>query len=75
MSITFLRYFFVSIVCMCLLLCRKNRKKRYLTKKKYFCSEKPRYSKIPKGLQGVGISFIITGLMGIAFMAFMGIKL
>ena len=37
--------------------------------------EKLRYSKISKGLQGVGISFIITGLMGIAFMAFMGIKL
>ena len=37
--------------------------------------EKLRYSKIPKGLQGVGLSFIITGLMGIAFMAFMGIKL
>ena len=37
--------------------------------------EKLRYSKIPKGLQGVDISFIITGLMGIAFMAFMGIKL
>ena len=37
--------------------------------------EKLRYSKIPKGLQGVGISFIITGLMGIAFMAFMDIKL
>ena len=37
--------------------------------------EKLRYSKIPKGLEGVGISFIITGLMGIAFMAFMGIKL
>ena len=37
--------------------------------------EKLRYSKIPKALRGVGISFIITGLMGIAFMAFMGIKL
>ncbi len=37
--------------------------------------EKLRYSKIPKGLEGVGISFIITGLMGIAFMAFMGFKL
>ena len=36
--------------------------------------EKLRYSKIPKGLEGVGISFIITGLIGIAFMAFMGIK-
>ena len=37
--------------------------------------EKLRYSKIPKGLEGVGISFIITGLMGIAFIAFMGFKL
>ena len=37
--------------------------------------EKLRSSKVPKGLQGVGISFIITGLMGIAFMAFMGIKI
>ena len=37
--------------------------------------EKIRYSHIPKGLQGVGISFIITGLMGIAFMAFLGIKI
>ena len=37
--------------------------------------EKLRYSKIPKALDGVGIAFIITGLMGIAFMAFMGIKL
>ena len=37
--------------------------------------EKLRYSKIPKGLEGVGISFIITGLMAIAFMAFMGIKI
>ena len=37
--------------------------------------EKTRYSHIPKPLQGVGIAFIITGLMGIAFMAFMGIKL
>ena len=36
--------------------------------------EKLRYSKIPKGLEGVGISFIVTGLMAIAFMAFMGIK-
>ena len=37
--------------------------------------EKIRYSRIPKGLQGVRISFIITGLMGIAFMAFLGIKI
>ncbi len=37
--------------------------------------EKIRYSNIPKALQGIGISFIITGLMGIAFMAFLGIKI
>ena len=36
--------------------------------------EKIRYSKIPKRLQGTGIAFIITGLMGIAFMAFLGIS-
>ena len=36
---------------------------------------KPRYSKIPKGLQEVGISFIINKLTKITFMAFMGIKL
>lgn len=33
------------------------------------------YSKIPKPLQGVGITFILTGLMGIAFMSFLGIKI
>ncbi|MCK9301346.1 MAG: NADH:ubiquinone reductase (Na(+)-transporting) subunit E [Bacteroidales bacterium] len=32
------------------------------------------YSKVPKPLRGLGITFIITGLMGIAFMGFMGIK-
>ena len=37
--------------------------------------EKLKYSNIPKPLRGLGISFIITGLMGIAFMSFMGIKL
>ena len=37
--------------------------------------EKIQYSNVPKPLQGLGITFIITGLMGIAFMAFMGIKL
>ena len=37
--------------------------------------EKLRYSNIPKPLRGLGIAFIITGLMGIAFMSFMGIKL
>lgn len=37
--------------------------------------EKLAYSDIPKPLRGLGISFIITGLMGIAFMSFMGIQL
>jgi Na+-transporting NADH:ubiquinone oxidoreductase subunit E len=37
--------------------------------------EKLAYSNIPKPLKGLGISFIITGLMGIAFMSFMGIQL
>ena len=37
--------------------------------------EKIRYSKIPAPLRGLGITFIITGLMGIAFMAFMGIEI
>jgi Na+-transporting NADH:ubiquinone oxidoreductase subunit E len=32
------------------------------------------YSKVPKPLRGLGISFIVTGLMGMAFMGFMGIK-
>lgn len=36
--------------------------------------EKIRYSKVPAPLRGLGITFIITGLMGIAFMSFMGIK-
>lgn len=33
------------------------------------------YSNIPKPLRGIGITFIITGLMGIAFMSFLGIKI
>lgn len=37
--------------------------------------EKISYSAIPPGLRGLGISFIITGLMAIAFMSFMGIKI
>lgn len=37
--------------------------------------EKIQYSDIPKPLKGLGITFIITGLMGIAFMSFSGIKL
>jgi len=37
--------------------------------------EKIRYSDVPAPLRGLGITFIITGLMGIAFMSFMGIEL
>ncbi|MBR4438561.1 MAG: NADH:ubiquinone reductase (Na(+)-transporting) subunit E [Bacteroidales bacterium] len=36
--------------------------------------EKITYSNIPKPLQGLGITFIIAGLMAIAFMGFMGIN-
>jgi Na+-transporting NADH:ubiquinone oxidoreductase subunit E len=34
-----------------------------------------RYSDVPAPLRGLGITFIITGLMGIAFMSFLGITL
>src|SRR6056300_1186509 len=37
--------------------------------------EKIRYSNIPDPLKGLGITFILTGLMGMAFMAFMGIEI
>ena len=37
--------------------------------------EKIRYSNVPPPLRGLGITYIITGLMGIAFMCFMGIKI
>ena len=37
--------------------------------------ERLRYSNIPVGLRGLGITFIITGLMAIGFMAFGGIQL
>jgi len=37
--------------------------------------EKLSYSNVPAPLRGLGITFIIVGLMGIAFMSFMGIKL
>ena len=37
--------------------------------------EKIRYSNVPPALRGIGITFIITGLMGIAFKSFLGIKL
>jgi len=37
--------------------------------------EKIQYSDIPAPLRGLGITFIVTGLMGVAFMSFMGIQL
>jgi Na+-transporting NADH:ubiquinone oxidoreductase subunit E len=37
--------------------------------------EKLSYSHIPAPLRGLGITFILTGLMAIAFMSFMGIKI
>jgi len=37
--------------------------------------EKLKYSDIPQGLQGLGITFIITGLIALAFMGFSGMKL
>ncbi len=37
--------------------------------------EKIEYSQIPAPLRGLGITFIVTGLMGLAFMGFGGIKL
>ena len=37
--------------------------------------EKMSYSNVPAGLKGTGITFITVGLMGIGFMAFMGISL
>lgn len=36
--------------------------------------EKLKYSDVPDGLQGLGITFISTGLMAMAFMAFAGIQ-
>lgn len=36
-------------------------------------NERLKYSQIPKPLQGNGIAYIITGLMGIGFMAFFGL--
>lgn len=37
--------------------------------------EKLKYSNVPDPLKGLGITFILTGLMAIAFMGFMGISL
>jgi Na+-transporting NADH:ubiquinone oxidoreductase, subunit NqrE len=37
--------------------------------------EKLKYSNVPAPLRGLGITFIVTALMGIAFMSFLGIQL
>jgi Na+-transporting NADH:ubiquinone oxidoreductase subunit E len=37
--------------------------------------EKMSYSNVPAGLRGLGITFMVTGLMAIGFMAFAGIQL
>ncbi len=37
--------------------------------------EKMAYSDVPKGLQGLGITFITVGLMAMAFMCFSGLKI
>ena len=37
--------------------------------------EKLKYSDIPVGLQGLGITFIVTGLMSLGFMSFSGVQL
>ncbi len=37
--------------------------------------EKMKYSNVPKGLRGLGITFIVAGLMAMAFMLFSGIQL
>ena len=38
-------------------------------------TQKMKYSNVPAGLRGLGITFITTGLMSMAFMCFAGIKL
>jgi len=37
--------------------------------------EKMKYSDVPPGLRGLGITFIVVGLMAMAFMSFSGIQL
>ena len=34
--------------------------------------EKLKYSNVPKGLRGLGITFLLTGLLALAFKTFMG---
>ena len=37
--------------------------------------EKIKYSHVPKPLRGVGMAFLLTGLMGLAFLGFLGFEL
>ena len=37
--------------------------------------EKIKYSHIPGPLKGVGMAFLLTGLMGLAFLGFLGFEL
>lgn len=37
--------------------------------------ERLRYADVPKGLEGLGIAFIVTGLMSMGFSAFVGVRL
>ena len=37
--------------------------------------EKLKYSNVPDGLKGLGITMLITGLMGLAFKSFIGIAI
>jgi Na+-transporting NADH:ubiquinone oxidoreductase subunit E len=37
--------------------------------------EKMKYSDVPEGLRGLGITFITVGLMSLGFMSFGGISL
>jgi Na+-transporting NADH:ubiquinone oxidoreductase subunit E len=37
--------------------------------------ERLRYADVPKGLQGLGLAFIVTGLMSMGFSAFVGVSL
>ena len=37
--------------------------------------ERMRYSNVPMGLRGLGMTFVVTGLIGIGFLAFGGIQL
>lgn len=37
--------------------------------------ERMRYANVPKGLEGLGMAFIVTGLMSMAFSAFVGVRM